>query len=754
MRKIARSSLARAIGVLFCLVACLKPVLALEFNVPGDFTTIADALAVVPNDATIVVGPGEWNDSISLTGAIRLVASSSQAVLSSNRIAVADTPVLSGFTILGVVGVDGGTPTIERNIFQGAGAGMEIRSSNPTISANRFVDSKRDVVILIYWSSKPQIESNVFANNSGTCIRFDSNGTATGTWNIEHNAFVMSAVGISRGASASKPMIQYNIFAHLDYAVVGSDLWGGAVENNLFHSNHEDFASGATDQIGFLGNRDVDPEFVSLSAGDYRLREGSPGIDTAIGSTAVVSFDGTPRHLGGESDIGPYELDPASGPSNPELDVSPPVTEAINIGRIGEGMFAPPVELSVAGRSGASWVARSSDPRLVLSALSGTIPATITARCSATSDFRALVTFTLDDGTIARSTIICRSANFNPTVVVDAPEEKCLFALIEDDRSFLLRLDRNDGMVQQAVILPDRYSGLTLVQEWPALIGWSLAANTSSVVITDPSTMQVIRKESHETGLGTVVASKGQVWLVDRNSFMYQIYQDQLGLNLLRDERLSSTWIALSNDGSALFAAAGEGLRRYATDSIGWPSKLVAVNPVSRPLIAENTESGKRIVAVNNRIFDDDLNQIGSLGHEIVAISPDGNMVVTELGLYRVSDGEILYEWSGPVEVATFLADGSAVAVQTARQPVSIIALPESPSFRILTVTLESGRLRLQFNASPGQRFVVEGSASGIDWTAIDEPFFALSETGAWVSPRSIDFSALRHQLIRVRKVE
>jgi hypothetical protein len=59
-----------------------------------------------------------------------------------------------------------------------------------------------------------------------------------------------------------------------------------------------------------------DPLFVDLDGADFRLLEGSPGIDAGTGGEDLAATDaaGQPRVMGERVDLGAYELDPANPP--------------------------------------------------------------------------------------------------------------------------------------------------------------------------------------------------------------------------------------------------------------------------------------------------------------------------------------------------------------------------------------------------------------------------------------------------------
>ena len=87
-------------------------------------------------------------------------------------------------------------------------------------------------------------------------------------------------------------------------------------QNNLVYGNSTNY-SGVSDQTGINGNISADPLFLDPANNDFHLCLGSPAIDA--GSTAglvlpATDFDGNPRVIDGNVDIGAYEFDPNAPP--------------------------------------------------------------------------------------------------------------------------------------------------------------------------------------------------------------------------------------------------------------------------------------------------------------------------------------------------------------------------------------------------------------------------------------------------------
>jgi hypothetical protein len=116
----------------------------------------------------------------------------------------------------------------------------------------------------------------------------------------------------------------YSIHGVLD--VNSSILWDGGDEvwsdvNGTANVAYSAVQMAATDVYPGAGNIDKDPQFLSLSEGDLRLRPGSPCIDSGdpnfIASEGQTDAAGAARVLDGDEngsfivDMGAYELDPA-----------------------------------------------------------------------------------------------------------------------------------------------------------------------------------------------------------------------------------------------------------------------------------------------------------------------------------------------------------------------------------------------------------------------------------------------------------
>lgn len=87
------------------------------------------------------------------------------------------------------------------------------------------------------------------------------------------------------------------------------------ISHSLVNGNTRDFGGFVTLEGGLITNQP--PQFVSLSGGNFRLANGSPGIDAGTAIAAITNDAlGLPRPMGSSYDIGAYEwMPPPSAPS-------------------------------------------------------------------------------------------------------------------------------------------------------------------------------------------------------------------------------------------------------------------------------------------------------------------------------------------------------------------------------------------------------------------------------------------------------
>jgi len=148
-------------------------------KVPVPYATIQSAIDAAAAIDTVLVAPGEYNESLILKDGVLLMSSAgaestSIASSSGNVIAGAelcDLTLVRGFTIDGLGGAsygldcNGANPRLEDNVIQGCTNGARFRGgASPVVSGNTFTGNQTGVAVED--SSRPFLKSNTFTSNS------------------------------------------------------------------------------------------------------------------------------------------------------------------------------------------------------------------------------------------------------------------------------------------------------------------------------------------------------------------------------------------------------------------------------------------------------------------------------------------------------------------------------------------------------------------------------------------------------------
>jgi len=179
---------------------------------------------------------------------------------------------------------------VERNIVSDGNVALTVQDGNNMIVRNNILEGgKRGSPAIGLWSGRPY--NNIVITNN--VIRYY--GQKEGTW----------SAAIYGGNSAAK-----------GYAIVNNiidGLSGNVLHKADLHHNIFTHYGPALTETKLGKNRLVpDPEaiFADAGKGDYRLRTGSPAIDTGIAVTSINRHDlaGVQRDLYGAVDIGAFEF--------------------------------------------------------------------------------------------------------------------------------------------------------------------------------------------------------------------------------------------------------------------------------------------------------------------------------------------------------------------------------------------------------------------------------------------------------------
>ncbi len=159
------------------------------------------------------------------------------------------------------------SPTVERVRFMNISGGHALSLAGPSkVEKCIFTGTSGpyETVTVDVGNGKPTLLQNLFYNNSTNVALTISGG---GTCNLTNNTITSG----SQGALEVGPGTTLELWNTI---VTGSmSIFGGVLQS--VHSLHVGYMNGSTDSI------DGTPTFVNPSSGDYRLAEGSLGIDAA-----------------------------------------------------------------------------------------------------------------------------------------------------------------------------------------------------------------------------------------------------------------------------------------------------------------------------------------------------------------------------------------------------------------------------------------------------------------------------------------
>jgi len=333
---------------------------AATIAVPGDYGTIAAALAASAAGDTVSVSAGTYVEDLTLPGGVILQGAGIDQTIIEGEITVVGGeagivslnlvgPGASANTIGLYVGTGnsvqvtsarlsnwwtavhlntgaapaGGIPLINRLTLQNNGYGVVVESGDASLTNNYFAYNVRSGAYAYDEASMQVINNTAFGNSFGgntgdrdAAISLGTNGASI----VRNNIVTSSLFGLN--CDSCTMVNDYN------------NIWG----------NTTNYAGDASAHFTSLN---VDPIFANLSSGNLRLLETSPMIDAGSSDGAPTQdWDGLPRPSGAGVDIGADEWTLSSVTlvinevmANPSSESTGEYVELLNVGQ-------DPVELA------------------------------------------------------------------------------------------------------------------------------------------------------------------------------------------------------------------------------------------------------------------------------------------------------------------------------------------------------------------------------------------------------------------------
>jgi competence ComEA-like helix-hairpin-helix protein len=294
---------------------------AVTINVPGDYSSIQEALNSAQWGDVILVAPGEYTESVTVHSGLTLQGSGpDQTVLHGQiRFFGSDFATVTGFHVIstetpvfsppfGIV-ANGEEFKIIGNVVEGFKTCIEVESETIGEVRGNLVRRCGFGIMLFEIGSAVTVSDNLVLNNSGSGIILFNYAEPL----IYHNTIVGNGFGDSFDEGGSGISIGPINHEKVQNNIVVSNNGGINSLQDSNPENHHNLVWGNV--VNYVGDAAVgegdllfDPDFVDPSAKDYRLRANSPAINAGIATPVTVDYTGNPRLFGAAPDLGAYEF--------------------------------------------------------------------------------------------------------------------------------------------------------------------------------------------------------------------------------------------------------------------------------------------------------------------------------------------------------------------------------------------------------------------------------------------------------------
>lgn len=238
-------------------------------HVPADYPTIQQGINAANFGDTVLVAPGTYPESITLTEGVLLVGSGHESTIIDGQgignangsvVAGAQNSLITQFTICNA----------NTNPMNNLGAGVDAGFTFCTIKQNLITNCR----IGIRTQASIVAERNIIINNPGLAgIACSSTGNPL----LINNTIVNCSRGIQYGMY-SIPEVVNNIITDNFRGIINFGSNNIPCSYNNVYGNGENY-EGLPDVTGLVGNISQDPQFVDPGINDFHLQAISPCID-------------------------------------------------------------------------------------------------------------------------------------------------------------------------------------------------------------------------------------------------------------------------------------------------------------------------------------------------------------------------------------------------------------------------------------------------------------------------------------------
>ena len=297
--------------------------LAITIEVPGDYATISDALAASTVGDVVSVGTGTFVEDLTIPGGVTVLGSGLDATQIEGQITVS-----GGQAGLASLQVNGPGASVNTDCGVTVGTGDSILAQSVRVSS-WYVGFCLDPgsALAVPWPAvdRATLQSNgygvaVYSGEADITNNYVAYSVRSGVWafdgaiaRVVNNTLIGNSFGgntvdrdaaISLGVASAASIVRNNSVTSNFYGMQ-CDACDAQFDHNNVWGNTTNYAGDAGAEPTDLS---VDPEYVSVSAGNLRLLETSLLIDSGSAADAPDhDWDGLPRPSGAGFDIGADE---------------------------------------------------------------------------------------------------------------------------------------------------------------------------------------------------------------------------------------------------------------------------------------------------------------------------------------------------------------------------------------------------------------------------------------------------------------